>query len=243
MNKYTICIINENNNVSIRGLYDKHIDALNNIIMITKNYVKEITLEQDVIIKTFDKSLDEIKYDAPDGCYFLKNENNGCCLYKKEIEQNNGILSYVYSSGTPIIKKIAQIMITNFDMPENNKNENKENSILRLELYTAQADNVCLKKIINELEEKNNQLKESVRVLRADKSKLQEEIHRKEKIIVETNTVDGRKNTLIKEIKTKTGNLSYIEEMMSFLNSQVCEPQQLIQPSKLAEMKRKIKKE
>lgn len=239
MNKYTICIINGDNNISIRGLYDKHIEALNNIKMVAKNYVQEITLEQDVIIKIYDKTLEEIKHEAPEGCYFLRNKNTGCCLYKKEVEQNGGILSYVYSTGTPIIKKIAQIVITNFDLPIIEKSEDPTISIQNAKICEIQADNIHLKKLVSEQESKISQLRESIRTLRAEKSKLQDEVHKNEKIIVEASTPDGRKNTIVREIRAKVGNLSYIEEMMTFLNSQVCEPQQLVQPSKISEMRKK----
>lgn len=233
MNRYTICIINDNNSVSIRGLYEKHIDALASIKMVVKNYVQEITLEQDVIIKIYDKSLEEIKNEAPEGCYFLKNENFGCCLYKKEIEQSSSYFGF-YSSGNPIIKRIAQIMITNFDMPVL-KGEERKN----LELCNLQADNVLLRKMVDELENKISQLRESIRILRADKSKLQEDVLKKEKIIVEAKYPDEHKNIIIKEIRTKVGNLTYIDEMMNFLNTQICDPQQLVQPSKLIELKKK----
>lgn len=239
MNKYTICIINENNNVSIRGLYDKHIDALNSIKMIAKSYVQELTLEQDVIIKIYDKTLEEIKHEAPEGCYFLRNENSGCCLYKKEMEQNGGIFSYVYSSGTPIVKRVAQLLITNFDLPVMDKSEEQAINQKNLEYCILQADNVHLKKVISEQEIKISQLRDSIRTLRADKSKLQEEVLKNEKLITDSSNIScGRKNPVIKEIR-KVGNLSYIEEMMTFLNSQVCEPQQLVQPSKVIQMKKK----
>jgi len=237
MNKYTICIINEgvNNSVLIRGLYEKHIDALNSIKSVAKSYVQEITLEQDVIIKIYDKPLEELKYEAPEGCYFLRNEGLGCCLYKKEIEQGSGIMSFIYS-GTPIVKKIATILITNFDLPVSDKLESQK----AVELLTLQTENSHLKGLVSELRDEVANLRDSIRLLRADKSKLQDEILKYEKQNIETKCITAdRKTTIIKDIKTKTGNLAYIEEMMTFLSSQVCEPQKLVQPSKVAEHKKR----
>lgn len=246
MNKYTICIINElatsagtANNVSIRGLYDKHIDALNSIKSVAKSYVQEITLEQDVIIKIYDKPLEEIKHEAPEGCYFLRNESNGCCLYKKEIEQGSGLMSFIYS-GTPIIKKIAQIHITNFDLPMVNNDEKiRDSQKAAVEILGLQTENAHLKVVNKELEEKVIIQRESIRILRADKSKLQEEVIKNTTVNVEPARAIERKATIMKEIRSKVGNLSYIEEMMTFLSTQVCEPQQLVQPSKVAELKKR----
>lgn len=237
MNKYTICIISETNNtVSIRGIYNKHIDALNNIKLVAKNYVQEITLESDLIIKLYDKSIDEIKLEAADNSYFLKTEGNGCGLYKKESEQCTGLLSYVCSSAIPIVKKIAQIIITNFDLTDEiDKNKDKIND-KKIEISRLINENTDLKNSINVLEDINSQLRESIRILRVEKSQLQEvqeeNLRRQKNIDNQYNKTNVEYKTPIK-IPRKIGNLAYIEEMMSFLNTQVCDPQQLIKPSKM----------
>lgn len=252
--KYTICIINDTQEMILKGIYDNQIDALDNIKKVAKNYIKSKTMDKDIKLCVCDKiNVDNTGHDYT---YFLKNENSACVIYKKEVKPDSGIFSYIYGSNVIELVKIATVNIITLDtlgMKLTTKDklgnlkdiiDDKDSLIKKLE------QNVVIH------EKQNKKLKEKVRILMSDKSKLQQANDEQNETIKKLNNeCDALKNkeSGIKNIevtrtepkqmtianhnnKVDTNNnttLKYIDEMISFLGTQLADPQLLIKPSKL----------
>ncbi|ARF10671.1 hypothetical protein Hokovirus_2_198 [Hokovirus HKV1] len=252
MNKFTICIITDIN-VLLKGIFTSHLEALNNIKNIAKEYIQENTLDNNINVSVYEKTLEELKTENIEGNYFLRNEGSSCILYKKDIKNDGGILSYVYNTNIVNFIKLASLSIVNINLLGDVKLVSKDKIFnMKDELSEKNLSIKYLENNIKHLENKLINVQETSRILRVEKSQLQEQVNTLQEqvntLISKINNVEKiEKNTETTEcirqkpkVLTKVNNLSYIDEMINFLNTQVCDPQENVKASKIRLFNKKI---